>query len=487
MKMFFSPRSSYPILTASAALGAGATSCTGATFASLTLPNIHILAVDTVVAHTEVDQLTNRFAFTKNASTEVCQVTVQYSHAGWNDTINTWIWLPMQSWNGRFVGMGGGGWVTGMQSNLGQPVTEGYSAASTDGGHAESASTASWALTGEGNLNWPLLHDFSAVSLDEATSLGKLATRLFYGSLPKYSYWNGCSTGGRQGHQMAQRFPNQYDGILAGSPAINWDKFIPTQYWPQQVMRDLDLYPSACELNAITDFAISACDELDGVKDGIISLPGLCDFDPFSVVGKRVQCSAPDGTKKISRKGAQFVATVWAGSSDSKGSALWYGLTHEAPLTGLGGTNCTSLHHCEPTPFFISSDWMTTILSRNESLDLSTISLEEYSRLFRASVSEFQSRVLELDPLVHDYYRFFPAPGVQHCQGGPGWYPGDSFQALVDWVEQGIAPDTLFALATPTATGDASLPTRTAYLCPYPEVMTYVGGDPDKASSFACK
>ncbi|KAF9883636.1 hypothetical protein FE257_003108 [Aspergillus nanangensis] len=484
---------------------------TSSTFSSLILPNINVLAVDTAVAEISwpTQDLTNAFAPTKNGSTEVCQVTVQYTHPGWNDTINTWIWLPVKSWNQRFVGMGGGGWVTGTPGALSQPISEGYSAASTDGGHSESASTESWAIAGEGNLHWPLLQDFSSVALDEAASLGKLATR------------------GRQGHMMAQRFPNQYDGILAGAPAINWDKFIPAEYWPQLMMRLLDYYPPACELDAITQFAISACDELDGVLDGIISMPGLCDFDPFKVVGKRVQCSTGSDTLEISHRGAQLAAAIWAGAEDSTGSFLWYGMNHEAPLTGLAGTNCSSRQNCNPAPFSIATDWMTTILSKNPSLDLSTIGVEEFGRLFRTSISEFQSvigtrdhdltdfknaggkmitwhgmkdqlifyngtvdyyrHVLELDPSAHGYYRFFPAPGVEHCGGGPGWYPGDSFRALVDWVEKGKAPDTLFALSTPTVTGSAALPARTAYLCPFPKVMTYVGGNPNKASSFTCK
>ncbi|KAL2833183.1 Tannase/feruloyl esterase [Aspergillus pseudoustus] len=483
------------------ALTAATPSCTEADFSSLTLPNINILSVNAIVADTYVTKLTNTFPSTKNASTQVCQVSIQYTHQGWNDTTNTWVWLPLKHWNGRFVGMGGGGWVTGDQSSLGQPVSQGYSAASTDGGHLASASTASWALISQGNLNWPLLHDFSAVALDEAASLGKLATRLFYGKSPKYSYWNGCSTGGRQGHMMAQRFPEQYDGILANAPAINWDKFIPAEFWPSLVMKLLDSYPPACELEAITDAAINACDGLDGVRDGIISLPGRCKFDPFTVVRRKVRCTNPTGTLEISRKAAQFATAVWAGAKDSNGSQLWYGLSHEASLASLGATSCTSLDNCKSVPFLVSSEWLRAIITRNTSLDLSSLTLEDYSALFRASINEFESvigtrdpdltlfrdaggkmltwhgmkdqlifyngtvdyysRVLELDPNAHDYYRFFPAPGVKHCSPGPGWYPGDSFQALVDWVEKGRAPDTL--------------------------VMTYVGGNPNKAQSFVCK
>jgi hypothetical protein len=216
--------------------------CTNTAFASLKLPNVKLISVDSVVADASwpaPSDLINAFPSTRNGTTEVCQITVTYTHPGQNDTINTWIWLPVNSWNGRFVGMGGSGWVTGTASSLAQPVFEGYSAASTDGGHSASASLESWVLNSNGDLNWQLLKDFSSVAVDEAASLGKAATKLFYGSLPKYSYFNGCSTGGRQGHMLAQQFPAQYDGILAGSPAINWDEFIPAQYWPPLMMQEL--------------------------------------------------------------------------------------------------------------------------------------------------------------------------------------------------------------------------------------------------------
>ncbi|KAL2815998.1 tannase and feruloyl esterase [Aspergillus cavernicola] len=518
------------LIPAATAIASRTKPCTHNTFVSLGLLNINVLSLDVALGNAawpSPSSLLNAYPTTKNYTIDVCQLTVNYTHPGWNDKITTWISLPLDSWNGRFAGMGGGGWVTGSLGALSQAVFQGYAAASTDGGHEETASIESWVLASKGNLNWANIQDFSAIALDEAASLGKAATELFYGRPPKYSYWNGCSTGGRQGHMMAQRFPAQYDGILAGAPAINWDKFIPAEYWPQVVIKELEYYPSPCEIDAITKYAIQACDQLDGVKDGIISMPGLCHFEPLSVVGKTVRCTAPNGTIKISKKAAKFAASVWAGAKSSDGSSLWYGSLHETPLTALGGTKCVSLTSCDPVPFTISADWLRAFISRDSSLDLSTINHQVFNRLFRASVNGFSSvmgtrdpdltgfkqsggkmitwhgmkdelifyngtedyyrQALEADPELHDYYRFFPAPGVEHCGGGPGWYPGDSFQALVDWVEKGVAPDTLRAIATPSATGDAHPPLRTADLCAYPKVLTFVGGDPDRASSFTCK
>jgi hypothetical protein len=255
-------------------------------------------------------------------------------------------------------------------------------------------------------------------------------------------------------------------------------------------------------------------------------MPGLCKFDPSTVIGKTTQCS--NSTIKITAKAAQYGSLIWAGPSDATGSSLWYGLSHDAPLTSLAGTNCTSpSKHCKGVPFQISADWQQIFLSRNSSLDVSTINYAEYVQHFRQSVNEYSSvigtrdpdltgfkqaggkmitwhgmkdqliffngtenyyqKAMDVDANLQDYYRFFAAPGAEHCKAGIGFYPGSSFDALVSWVENGTAPDTLQAIATPTATGSAKLPLRTADLCAYPKVLTYVGGDANKAASFTCK
>ncbi|CAG8065190.1 unnamed protein product [Penicillium salamii] len=503
--------------------------CTADTFASLGLPSINVLSVDAKLnrASWDIADTLNTYPVVTNKTVEVCQLTVNYTHPGWNDNVTTWISLPVNNWNGRFMGMGGGGWVMGTQGGLSQAVFGGYAAASTNGGHDESATVKSWGLSSEGNINWANLQDFSSVSLDDAASLGKAATKMFYGKAHKYAYWNGCSTGGRQGLMMAQRYPTQYDGVLAVSPAINWDKFIPAEFWPQMLMNALEYYPSACELNAFTEHAIDACDELDGVKDRIISMPGLCKFNASTLIGRTAKCSS-NSTVTITAKAAKYVSLVWAGPEDPSGSSLWYGLSHDAPLTSLAGTNCTlPSPNCKPVPFQISADWQQIFLSRNSSLDVATINYTEYIRHFRQSVNEYNSiigtrdpdltdfkqsggkmitwhgmkdqliffngtenyyqQAMDLDSDLQDYYRFFAAPGAEHCKSGIGFYPGNSLDSLVSWVENGTAPDTLQAIATPTGTSSAKLPLRTADLCAYPKTLTYVGGDASKASSFTCK
>ncbi|KAK3678821.1 hypothetical protein LTR78_001274 [Recurvomyces mirabilis] len=128
-----------------------------------------------------------------------CNIKVTYTHPGYNDIIHVNVWLPSE-WNGRFQGTGGGGWITGhTDQSLAPAIAQGYAAASTDGGHTESGDgmPETWALLSPGNVNHNLLQDFASVALNDMTVIGKAITTSYYGSAPTFSYWNGCSTGGR--------------------------------------------------------------------------------------------------------------------------------------------------------------------------------------------------------------------------------------------------------------------------------------------------
>jgi hypothetical protein len=172
---------------------------------------------------------------------DVCEVVISYTHPGYNDLVNTVVWLPdAEHWSGRYLGAGGGGWVTGAENvTLAWAASEGFAVGTTDGGHAADAPVQDWALLSPGNINWIPLQNFASTTLDEAATLGKAVAEAYYGTKPTYSYWNGCSTGGRQGHMMAQRFPDQYNGILASASAMQWGQMLMQEYWPQAVMNDL--------------------------------------------------------------------------------------------------------------------------------------------------------------------------------------------------------------------------------------------------------
>ncbi|EDN93401.1 hypothetical protein SS1G_09267 [Sclerotinia sclerotiorum 1980 UF-70] len=480
----------------------------------------------------EVPQRDSHFATTLT-SLNFCNITLTYTHPGQNDTINVKIFLPTpENWNGRFIGTGGSAFATGgFDYSLTVPVSQGYAAAGTDGGHhsddigigTPEFPIESWALLPSGNLNLYLLQDFASVSLNEMTIIGKEIATSYYGEKPEYAYWNGCSTGGRQGMMMAQRYPEGYNGILAAAPAINWVKFVVADYWAQFVMNTLGVYSSPCEFDGITNAAIEACDEIDGVVDGIVSMPGLCKFQAKETIGKEFTC--PDGSSvTISEAATKVAQAAWDGPRTSEGKFLWYGLNPSSDLSALAGTTCTDGNlNCIGSPFPIPVNWIKLFIEKNATFPLQTITHKQFDRIFHASVQQFTSiigtsdadlsqfrdaggkiiswhglddqvifpngtssyyeKVQELDENIRDYYRYFEAPGVGHCLGGNGPFPFEAFDALVSWVEKGEAPEILKARSLPGVNGTVI----ERNLCLYPLVAKYVGGDPIVASSFECR
>ncbi|KUJ11524.1 tannase and feruloyl esterase [Mollisia scopiformis] len=455
-----------------------------------------------------------------NATFSYCNVTVTYTHPGWNDTIHITIYLPPNStWNGRFQGVGGGGWAASSGAvSLLSPVASNYAAGNTDAGHpVNTASSASWAFNARNDLNIPLLTDFASVALNDLAVAGKQLSNAYYGYGPRHSYWSGCSTGGRQGLMMAQRYPTAYDGIYAGSPAIHWPTFQVAQYWGQFVMNQLDYHPPTCIFDAITAAAVSACDNLDGVEDGVISALSLCNFDPMTIVNTTANCSGTPVTIRV--KDAEIVQKVWEGPRTSDGTFLYWGLNRGAPFEGLTNTSCTSLTNCTGAPFSITPDWINNWVLANPTFNLSAITLDEFTSIFyraytlydyligtdNPDLSEFKraggkmiawhgladqliypngtvdyyQKVEARDPAVRDFYRFYEAPGVQHCGGGVGAAPSDQLDAVVDWVEKGLKPDTLAAVTT-----DGE---KHRNLCQFPLVSVYKGGNTSLATSFACE
>lgn len=460
-------------------------------------------------------------------SLDFCNVTVTYTHIDWNDTIHTTVWLPFVNWNNRLQGSGGGGFAMKHGPDyLAEAVAANYSVVATDGGHAPILlSSDTWSLDACDNVNMKLFKDFAYVALGDLAIIGKNITGSFYGCPPRYSYWNGCSTGGRQGLMLAQRYPMAFDGILANAPAIYWPSFIVAEYWPQFVMNQLNSYPPRCVLDAITSFAVKACDGIDGVQDGIISAPDQCKFDAMSVVGKEIKCG--DVCMPITKNAALVVAKTWEGMKAANGSFLWYGLNRGAPLvrsnngkTGLVGTKCTTPTNCTGRPFEVAVDWITQFVLEGKmtATELTKIDHERLDEIFYDSKTRYESiigtnnpdlsgfksaggkmitwhglsdqlifpggteqyykEVEALDPSVRDYYRFFEVPGVDHCNGGFGPFPKTALDTMVDWVENGIVPETL-----PGFAADGSR----LNICPYPLVAAYKGGDPKVPSSYACQ
>lgn len=446
---------------------------------------------------------------------DACRVTAVTTHPPENDRVTIWLALPMNGWNGRFLGNGGGGFSGGSPGAVNGGVAQGFAAGSTDTGHE--GGSGSFALGDDGRLNWQLIRDNGHVGIHEMTVTGKALTEAFYGQAPGFSYFNGCSTGGRQGLMEAQRYPNDYDGIASGAPAINWPKLHVQQLWGPMLMHNEDNPVAGCKLAAATEAAIAACDTIDGVEDGLISDPQRCDFDASELIGTS---SGDCGT--ITAADASIINRLWSGPTRADGSPLWIGSIRG---TNLGSLSATRGDPLTPQAMGITLQWFQYFLAQDPNFDWTTVTPERYERLFEQSVEQFGlvigtdnpdlrpfrdagGKVIVWhgwsDPLISaagtlnyygrvldemggreetdDFIRLFLAPGVGHCGGG-GPAPTNLLDAVISWVEDDVAPDSL-AAAQSQRGGDVI---RTRPLCPYPEVARYSGrGSTDEAGSFIC-
>jgi hypothetical protein len=467
-------------------------------------------------------------AGTGTSAVPYCLVKVRVAPA-----VNIWVGLPMEGkWNGRLQSEGGGGYAghVGIPTNS---ILGGYIGIQTDTGHVSEADPArmgDFGMLSPGIPNTPLQKDFAYRSEHLMAVIGKQLAQALYGRQPDYSYWNGCSTGGRQGLRMAQDFPRDYDGILAGSPAIHWDRFQAYQIWPQVVMKELagGVIPAAKEKLA-TNAAVKACDAIDGVVDGMITDPRKCGYSAAADKNiTKASCTSKNETC-LTPAEATAIDHIWKGATNLKGELLWPGVEPGAPLDALAG----------PTPFIIATNQPQYWVYLNPTWDWHVLTLANYEEFFEKTVqmvgplmatenpnlSAFrahggkmitwhgfndpmitpQGSILYYDSVVkffgenygdvQQFYRLFMAPGVEHCGGGDAPQPGrpateelpfagqeNLFQAVVNWVEHGQVPDRI--LASQSLSGGA---TRTRPLCPYPAFAKYTGqGSTDDAANFVC-
>ncbi|MBV9580994.1 MAG: tannase/feruloyl esterase family alpha/beta hydrolase [Chloroflexi bacterium] len=333
--------------------------------------------------------------------------TVQTPGAG--DHIGVDVWMPLRGWNGRFQGVGGSGFVADDVNEMATAVDSGYSAAGTDAGHTSQSPVpsldGSFALDANGHLDRTLIEDFAYRGVHDLALVGKVVTATYYGSQARFAYWNGCSTGGRQGMAEAQRYPSDFDGILAGAPAINWQKYVPASLWPELVMQQSGDFLPQCKFDAFQAAAVKACDSLgDGVADGVIGDPFACHFDPRSLVGTSTAC----GT--ITAQDADVVARIVAGPRTSSGNFLWYGLTWGAPFAGpitnpFDGLANTTISDGKAigVPFPLVLQYLGTWVQRNPPVpegtwDWTTTTYQRFDQLFEQSVAMYGNVMGTDDP-----------------------------------------------------------------------------------------
>jgi hypothetical protein len=446
------------------------------------------------------------------------------------------VWLPTVGWNGKLQGIGNGGFA-GMidYPELGTTVSKSYVAAATDTGHSGSPIDAHWALGHPEKVA-----DFGHRGIHEMTRVAKEVVQAFYGKPAQRSYFAGCSDGGREALMEAQRYPADYDGILAGAPANNWTSLLSTGVSDTQALTlTPDSFIPPAKIPAISAAILAACDELDGVRDGILNDPRQCHFNPSAML-----CKAGENTDKcLTPSQAAALKKIYAGLRDSKGQELFPGFLPGAE-DGPGGWGLWILG---PAPAksldaFFGLGFYANMVYENAAWDYKTFSVDGGLKAAQvktanalnavdADLKPFQARGGKLilyhgwnDPAIPalstvNYYgsvvakmgqrdvdsfvRLYMVPGMQHCDNGPG---ADSFgqvgrlvvddpqhsvdAALEQWVEKGTAPDTIVAAkdATKDSDGDHDHAKMTRPLCAYPQSAKYKGrGDSNDAANFTCE
>jgi len=404
------------------------------------------------------------------------------------------VWLPVEGWNGKLRANGNGGWSGSIApATLAAGVTRGYASAMTDTGHQ--GSSGSFALGHPEKLI-----DFGYRSTHEMTVAAKAMIRAYYGDAPKLSYFTGCSAGGRQALMEAQRFPEDYDGIVAGSPGINWSgRALLSIAIAQAVHRDEASYIPASKYPLIHEAVLASCDASDGVKDGVLEDPMRCKFDP-----KELECKSADTSSCLTSAQVQAVRTIYSPQRSfpgfEPGSELgWATMGGAQPFT-IGLDLFRYVVFGDPNWDFRKFDFDSDV-ARTEKASVDLNALDPDLRKFsarggkliqyhgwndpqiapEASVQYYQ-KVLANMKDVSAFYRLFMVPGMAHCGGGEGTSTFDMLAALENWVEQKKAPEQVAAARVRDGKTD-----RTRPLCPFPQVARYKGsGSTDEAANFNC-
>jgi feruloyl esterase len=414
------------------------------------------------------------------------------------------LWMPVENWNGKFLAVGNGGWAGNIETGaMAAGLARGYATASNDTGHK--GGSASFAVGHPEKLI-----DFGYRAMHEMAIQSKAIIEAFYSRAPRLSYYQGCSTGGRQGLMEAQRYPADFDAIIAGAPVHNM-----VHLNIQSVARQVDLLrepSSVIPENKMTMFAqavVAACDQNDGVKDGIISNPQLCKFDPQTLVckaGDAADCLTP--AQVASAKKAYASVKTKSGQTVYPGSSPGFESGYRMPTQG------TPLN-----PLF--ADMPRYIGRQDPNWDSSTFDLDTdlalamknaaYVEATDPNLAKFKARGGKLllyhgwaDPgpapqntinyvsavtdhfggtKQDDWMRLFLMPGMGHCRGGIGPDQADFLGAIEAWREKGEAPASIVA-SRPANAGRTAM---TRPLCPHPQVAKYIGtGSTDDAKNFVC-
>ncbi len=235
-----------------------------------------------------------------------CRVVLTIAPTADSD-IKVEVWLPLSGWNNKYEAVGNGGWAGAISySALAEGLKRGYAVSSTDTGHT--GGSGSFALGHPEKLI-----DFGYRSEHEMAEKSKRVIAIFYGTTAKFSYWVGCSTGGRQGLQEIQRYPDDFQGVIAGDPANpRTGQAFEAMWIANAVLRDPSSFIPAAKYPVIHKAVLDACDALDGVKDGVLDDPRKCHFDPGVLA-----CKAGDGPDCLTAAQVEAVKKIYTPSKNS--------------------------------------------------------------------------------------------------------------------------------------------------------------------------
>jgi tannase/feruloyl esterase len=460
-------------------------------------------------------------------TTSYCRVNATLSPAP-GSVIHTEVWLPLaEAWNGKLAAVGNGGYG----GSLGPPrltmrtiIGKGYVTAADDLGHegeGASGEDASWAL------NRPeRIADFGHAANHATAVFAKALVAKYYGSPPRLSYFQGCSDGGREALMEAQRYPGDFNGVIAGAPANAWTRLMTSFAWDARAMSKTpqSMLPKD-KLELVQAAALRQCDAIDGVTDGVIEDPRACHFNPAVLL-----CKGADTQSCITQPQLDALAAVYQGPRDpTSGTQIMPGY----PAGGEGVPGAWELWISGPSAqhgsfaasffrdfIFNDAQWSLASLDFHRDPGVATEKMASLLNSDNPDLSAFQrgggrlilyhgwadaaitpyNTIEYFDDVrrkmgveaVDQFARLYMVPGMSHCLGGPGPNGFDMLAALDGWVEHGTAPDRVvaskykndYAQFLNLPTGD---PIRTRPLCPYPQVAHWDGhGSTDLASSFRC-
>jgi feruloyl esterase len=412
------------------------------------------------------------------------------------------LWLPTDTWNGKFLAVGNGGWAGSIQTGaMAAGLRRGYATASNDTGHT--GGSASFAVGHPEKLI-----DFAYRAMHEMTVQSKAMLQAFYRRAPRLSYYQGCSTGGRQGMMEAQRYPDDFDAIIAGAPVYNMVHMNVSQVALQvDMLRHPSRLVSPAQVKKFAETVVAACDQRDGVKDGIVGEPRACTVDPAVLA-----CKAGETGDCLTAPQVENARSAWAPAM-LNGKAVYPGRS-----PGFEGEWRIPAAGAPLNPLF--TDMVRYVGRQDPNFDPMTFDFEaDLARALKnggfieatnPDLSKFKARGGKLllyhgwaDPgpapentinyaeavasklggAQDDWMRVFLMPGVGHCGGGVGPDQADFLGALERWREAGEAPGRIVA----TRPGRGAQARMSRPLCPHPQVARYTGrGSTDDEKSFAC-